>query len=91
MRIWEYDEMTPHELNLHIHAYNEQAKAEDREGITLAYLTAYYSRVKKMPDLKSLLNREKPKRRLTPEQMLEKAKRLNAALGGTREVREWQS
>jgi len=77
--------MTPHELNLHIHAYNERAKAEDREGITLAYLTAYWSRIKKMPDLKKLVAEEKPKKtkNQTPEQMLQVIKNLNAALGGT--------
>lgn len=75
--------MTPHELNLHIHAYNERAKAEDREGISLAYLTAYWGRVKKMPDLKKLLQDDKHKKAQTPEQMLQVVKNLNAAFGGT--------
>lgn len=87
--------MTPHELNLHVQAFNERMKAEDREGITLAYLTAYWGRVKKLPELKKILKEDKPKREPTPErertsrreqapeQMLEKVKILNAVFGGT--------
>lgn len=77
--------MTPHELNLHVQAYKERLQREDKERLTLAYLTAYFGRVKKMPDLKKLLGYEQTaskKKEQTPEQMLRTVQALNAAMGG---------
>lgn len=54
---------------------------ENKERLTLAYLTAYWGRVKKMPDLKKLLGEDK-KRKQTPEEMLAVVKKLNAAFNG---------
>lgn len=57
-----------------------------QNNLTMAYLGAYFQRVKKMPTLKSLLEdseKKTTKRGKTSEQMFEEVKRLNAALGGT--------
>lgn len=86
MSISEYNEITPHELNLCIQAYNERMTIEGKERLTIAYLTAAWGRVKKMPDLKKILGEEKRKKLQTPEQMLKVVQQLNAAFGG-REVR----
>lgn len=75
--------MTPHELNLFIHSYNNKMQADSDERLILAYSTAFWQRVKKMPDLKKLLQKDKKKLKpQTPEQMLEEVKKLNAAFGG---------
>lgn len=87
----EYNDMTPYELNLHIQAYNERLQREEKEGLTLAYLTAYWGRVRKMPSLKSLLNETEtqvPKAIKTDDQLLRVVKQLNAAMGGKEVKRE---
>jgi hypothetical protein len=78
----EYNYITPHELNLHIQAYNERLRHESKEQLTQAYLTAYWGRVKRMPDLKKILGGEEPKTQ-TAEQMLREVRKLNALFGGT--------
>lgn len=80
--------MTPRELNLHIQEYNYRTQQVSEEGLTLAYLTAYWHRVKKMPNLKELLGKIKPPKPLTDEQILAQVKALNAAMGGKTKVRE---
>lgn len=95
MSIDYYNEITPHELNLHIQAYNEQlqreVQREERQGLTVAYLTAYWGRVKKMPSLKNLLNDIDSNRKTTAktdEQLLRMVRQLNAAMGGKEVKRE---
>ncbi|WMT42851.1 hypothetical protein RE628_11505 [Paenibacillus sp. D2_2] len=82
LSISEYNEITPHELNLHIQAYNERMTYENKERLTAAYLTAGLARAKKMPDLKKILGEDKPDMQ-TDEKMLQVVKQLNAAMGGT--------
>ncbi|MCP8969726.1 hypothetical protein [Ectobacillus ponti] len=75
--------MTPYELNLFINGYYEKQKQEQENDITLAYLTAYWHRVKKMPALKDVLKQpQQPKKQMSNEQMFERVKALNAAFGG---------
>lgn len=76
--------MTPYQLRLYVDDYNERIKAESEEKLTLAYLTAYWQRVKKMPSLDKVLNREKTmtKQKMSNDEMLEQIKNLNAAFGG---------
>lgn len=81
MSLSEYDELTPHELNLHIQAYNERLTRESKERITAAYLVAGWSRVKKLPDLKKILGEDRRSEQ-TEKQMLNTVKMLNAAFGG---------
>lgn len=75
--------MTPHELNLHIEAYRERTDRENENDLVTAYLTAYWQRVKRMPDLKKLLKDNKPKKVQTPEEMLAVVKKEHAKMGGT--------
>lgn len=76
--------MTPHELNLHIEAYRERMEQEGKEDLAHAYLTAYYHRVKRMPNLKQLLEDSKPKAKVkqTDEEMFEVIKKMHASIGG---------
>lgn len=84
IKLHEYDEMTPHELNMHIEEFNQSRIASQEEKITLAYLGAYWQRVKRMPSLKKVLGKESTeKRQQTAADMLEEIKKINAAMGGT--------
>lgn len=75
--------MTPHELNLHIAAYNEREQAAFKSGVTLAYLTAGWQRAMRLPDLNEVLKEDKPKREQSVTDMLAEVKKLNALMGGT--------
>lgn len=57
-------------------------KHEGENDLVTAYLTAYYHRVKRMPDLKKLLKDNKPKKSQTSEQMLAEIKKMNTELNG---------
>ena len=77
-------ELTPRELTVLVDAYEIEEKLQHEKDMAVAYLTAYWHRVKKMPSLKEVLGIKKPaKRTQTPEEMLETVKRLNEAFGGT--------
>lgn len=87
LSISEYNEITPHELNLHVQAYNERMEYEHKERLTMAYLTAGWSRAKRMPDLNKLLGfSHQANDHQTDEQLLKTIRQLNAAMGG-KEVR----
>lgn len=50
----------------------------------MAYMAAYWQRVKKMPSLKEVLGEAQPKlKKQDANDMLEVVKRLNQAMGGT--------
>lgn len=80
--------MTPYELNLHILEYNERKQQESEDKLVIAYMTAYLHRVKRMPSLKELVEKIKPKKPLTDDQMLAQIKAINAAMGGETKIRE---
>lgn len=80
--------MTPRELNLHIQEYNLRMQRESEERLALAYMTAYWHRVRRMPGLKEILTKIKPQKPLTDEELLAQIKALNAALGGETKIRE---
>lgn len=84
----EYNDMTPHELNLFIKGYNDRLIQDNKEGLTLAYLTAAWGRTKKLPDLKKILKEDKPNKQQTAEEMLNIVKQLNATFGGKEVKRE---
>lgn len=65
-----------------VKAYNKQRKREEEEKITLAYMTAAWSRVKKLPNLNQILKRNQPKKDMTAKEMFERVKMLNVAFGG---------
>ena len=87
--------MTPHELNLHVQAFNEQQKAEVEkhkvlfeQSLVTAFYGAYWQRVEKLSwksleDVVKKLNKPAEKKQMTQEEMLNEIKRLNAAFGGT--------
>ena len=50
--------------------------------ITQAYLTAYLQRVKKMPQLKTLIKSTQPKKVMTDDEMMKQVMKFNAMLGG---------
>lgn len=74
--------MTPYQLNLYVNDYSEQKKAESEEKLILTYLGAYWTRVKRMPNLKKLLGIEPTKKKMTPEEILAEVKKMNASMGG---------
>jgi hypothetical protein len=78
----DFNEMTPREFTLHIKVYNEKQKQNEKDKISVAYLSAAWQRAKKLPNLKRLLEMEQPKKKMTNEEMLLKVKQLNAAFGG---------
>lgn len=67
--------------------YNKRNLKRKNEFIELAWNTAYLSRVKEMPELKSILIKDfKPARQQTDEEMMAMARLLNAAFGGVEVV-----
>ncbi|MCM3763443.1 hypothetical protein [Neobacillus niacini] len=86
--------MTPYELSLCIKDFNEKQKIEHEkrkiqfeEELTVAYFGAYWQRVEKLSikNLKEVIdkiNQPTNKKQMTNEEMLNKVKQLNAALGG---------
>lgn len=80
--------MTPRELNIYIQEYNARKQQEAEEAIITAYLTAYYARVKRMPSLNDILNKLRPSKPKSDEDLLAQIKAINAALGGEIVVRE---
>lgn len=74
--------MTPYQLSLYVQDYNEWTKQEQEDKLVLTYLGAYWQRVKRLPNLKKILNQSVPPKKMTPEEMLAQVKKLNAALGG---------
>lgn len=59
----------------------EREEAHQQEVVFSAWLTAAYTRAKKLPDINQILRTTEP-REMTDEEMLEKVKLLNAMLGG---------
>jgi len=77
-----YNEMTPRELNLHIQVYNEMSREKSEEELVVAYLTAYWNRVRRMPNLRNILSSIRPREEMSDEQLLAQIKAMNAAMGG---------
>lgn len=75
--------MTPHELNIHIEEYIAAQEAKQKNEVSLAWLNAYYQRVKRMPDIKKVTNlKPAAKKQQTDEQMLERIIAMNKTMGG---------
>lgn len=88
--------MTPYQLNLYIQSNNEinQEKqklmeAESEERLQIAYLTALWTSrwvwQKRVSSYEELMSKSKNKSKeiMTPNEMLEEVKKLNASFGGT--------
>lgn len=85
--ITEFWEITPFELNVAAKGYARRQEQKQKQSIYQAYLISRWVWAKKV-DIKKYLGEDKPKRRMTDEEMLEKVKVLNALMGG--EVRVWR-
>lgn len=79
----EYYELTPVEIGMLVNVYNKKQQQRYDEVVTMAYLSAYYNRVKNMPKLTDILSKkETPKKQPNPTELIEKLKTLNAQFGG---------
>lgn len=74
--------MTPFELNLLLETYVEKEEKKTEYMITMAWLTANYTRADKLPSLEEVLGKKKQKEPQSAEQMFAMVKLMNAALGG---------
>lgn len=82
MSITEFWEITPFELSMAARGYSKRQEQRQKESMYQAYLISRWVWAKKI-DIKKYLGENKPKRRMTDEEMLEKVKTLNALMGGT--------
>jgi len=80
--ITEFWDITPFELSTVVKGYAKRQEQRQKESMYQAYLISRWVWAKKV-DIKKYLGENKPKRRMTDEEMLEKVKVLNALLGGT--------
>ena len=80
--ITEFWEITPFELSTVVKGYSKRQEQRQKESMYQAYLISRWVWAKKI-DIKKYLGEDKPKRRMTDEEMLEKVKVLNALMGGT--------
>ena len=81
MSITEFWEITPFELDIRAKGYAKRQEQQQKLSIYQAYLISRWVWAKRV-DIKKYLGEQKPKRRMTDEEMLERVKQLNALLGG---------
>lgn len=81
MSITEFWEITPFELSMAARGYSKRQEQRQKESMYQAYLISRWVWAKKI-DIKKYLGENKPKRKMSDEEMLERVKQLNALLGG---------
>lgn len=74
--------MTPYELAMFIDATSERLMREQKDSLTIAWMTAYLHRVEKMPSLKEILGEDEQEVVMEQDEMLNMVKHLNAKFGG---------
>jgi len=74
----EFWEMTPRELNLAMEAASWRMQNEQMIAMSLAWHTAALTRAKRMPTLREMLNRIKPKKQIPVEQQRDDFERIKA-------------
>jgi hypothetical protein len=83
----EYEKMTPYELNMCIEAYEEKTLIEQKEKVMMMWMGEYFHRQKRLESLEKSLKKIYPnednEKTMSDEEMLKKAKELNALFGGT--------
>lgn len=79
--ITEFWDITPFELSTVVKGYAKRQEQRQKESMYQAYLISRWVWAKKI-DIKKYLGENKPKRKMTDEEMLERVKQLNALLGG---------
>ena len=82
MKLHEYDEMTPRELNIIIEEYSKKRDMDRKDNIFHAYLTSRWVWAKKI-DIDKILENKPEKKIMTDEQMENQARMLNQMFGGT--------
>ncbi len=80
LRFWE---MTPSELSSMVRGYNRKTELEQENQLVVAYLGAYWNRVKSMPKLSDVVGKKSQKPKQDANAMLDEIKRINLSLGGT--------
>ncbi|MDD4564769.1 MAG: hypothetical protein PHE79_04760 [Eubacteriales bacterium] len=78
MDFWQ---ITPYELNVAAKGFAKRKETEQKQSIYQAYLISRWVWQKKI-NIKKILNADEKKEPMTDEQMLERVKALNVALGG---------
>jgi len=81
LKIDEFWDLTPAELNIYIECYTQNKQNDFKEQITVAYYNAYFHRVKTMPKLKDFLGKI-GKKEMTDDEMYQKIIGLNKLFGG---------
>lgn len=79
--ITEFWELTPNEINIAAKSYQKRKEIEQKEATYQSYLISRWVWQKKI-DIEKILNVKKEKKSMTDEEMLERAKALNAIFGG---------
>jgi hypothetical protein len=77
-------DLTISELNVMVRAANKRQEQDHENQITIAYMNAYWHRVKQMPTLKEVIGDKQPVvKEQKAEQMLNEIIKLNQIWGGT--------
>lgn len=74
--------LAPREVKARCEGARKRLEAESDNRISLAWHTAAFSRQKKLPDLKKILERSNPKKKQTPEEQALALDMLFLAWGG---------
>lgn len=89
MNFSEFWETTPYEFSLHVEAYSKRKKEDNEEQVTLAYVNALWTiqwmgkKENHPKPLNEILGIKEEKKVMTDQQMLAKARQLNAIFGGS--------
>lgn len=79
--ITEFWDITPFELSTVVKGYAKRQEQRQKESMYQAYLISRWVWAKKI-DIKKYLGENKPKRRMTDEEMLDRVIVLNKLFGG---------
>lgn len=80
--LFEYNEMTPFELNVCVETFTEKLKNEQETEMFYAYLGAYWQRVETLKSFNEMIGKETEQKQMTAEEMLTKVMGFNSELGG---------
>lgn len=79
-----YEEMTPYELSLYAEVFEEKQTLKLEEQLTLVWLGEYYHRLKKLPSLKTELDKiaKEEQTNMSDDEMLRVVTMLNNQFKG---------
>lgn len=80
----EYNEMTPHELNIAADIYKIQFERNDERLLHQAYANAYWQRVNVLKSFNEMIGKtdDQEKEKMSTDQMYNKMLELNSFFGG---------